>query len=142
MVVERFRLVIERSRTRTDIRLTLRDASAEVGVLEGRIDVPEAHIRLVSVKPKFRGKGLGKRLVEAFERMAKREGSKRISLNALEDSIDFWSSLDFEETGELESFDGFEGFEMVKHIRRRPSGSVFRRRPVVRVKAHRRKRPE
>lgn len=61
----------------------------------------KAKMRQVAVEPKRQRSGLGRQIVEAFEREAVRRGYREIVLNAREAAIPFYLSLGYEVTGEL-----------------------------------------
>jgi GNAT superfamily N-acetyltransferase len=65
----------------------------------GRIIFMEDHsaqIRSIAVSELYRGKGYGKLVMEALENEAKSRGVTRLFLNARENAIPFYLSLDYE----------------------------------------------
>jgi ribosomal protein S18 acetylase RimI-like enzyme len=66
-----------------------------VGVIGGggRKNTGEAVISVLCVNSKFRGRGLGKRLVEGFEKQAMKRGYNVVKLGSNDESIGFYKSL-------------------------------------------------
>ncbi len=70
------------------------ETCAGTGRLSARAD-HIGHIARVAVLPAFRGQGLGRRLVEALERLAVREGMSGVYLEAHEARIPFYRKLGY-----------------------------------------------
>ena len=67
-----------------------------VGVLLLRLNSPtEAQMRQVAVDPTIHGKGIGRKLVEAFERAAKQKGASDIVMNARVTAQAFYEKLGY-----------------------------------------------
>ncbi len=65
-----------------------------------RIDKHMAEVENMYIKPEFRGKGIGTKLVEEFENEAKARGVKLLKVGSLVpncDAVDFYKSKGFEE---------------------------------------------
>jgi len=60
----------------------------------------EARIRSMAVAPHVRGQGLGRRVIEHLEQIARRHGATTIKLNARDDAVGFYARLGYEEVGE------------------------------------------
>lgn len=78
-----------------------------VGVLDREVvavallaKVPDgAKMRQVAVTPERQGQGLGRRLVEAFEGLARSQGFDRVVLHARETAVPFYRALGYQEVG-------------------------------------------
>ena len=84
-----------------------------VGV--GRIHEVEpgtGQIRYMAVSPDMRGQGLGARIAHGLEAIARREGWRRIVLNARQDAVSFYTRLGFSPLGP-----GPLLFETIHHTR-------------------------
>jgi len=69
-----------------------------VGFLNGEIILDEGNILMISVKKEFQNKGVGRKLMNRFEKLAKKEGVKAIYLEVSEkniNAIDFYKKLGF-----------------------------------------------
>ena len=69
-----------------------------VGFLSGEIIFDEGNILMISVKKEFQNKGVGRKLMNRFEKLAKKEGVKAIYLEVSEkniNAIDFYKKLGF-----------------------------------------------
>lgn len=60
-----------------------------------RNDPTAATLRIAAVAPRFRHRGVGRRLVERVEAEARRLGVERMSLGADEEEVGFWSHLGY-----------------------------------------------
>ncbi|AEY00302.1 acetyltransferase [Oceanimonas sp. GK1] len=71
-------------------------------VAVGRLYVSgdEAQIRFMAVIPECRGKGLGSRMVQALEQVARQQGVRRLVMNAREEAVAFYSQCGFTVVGE------------------------------------------
>lgn len=68
-------------------------------VATGRL-LPDGHIGRVAVLPEWRGRGLGRRIMEYLTELAGRRGLERIELNAQLDALGFYEALGYEPVGE------------------------------------------
>ncbi len=59
----------------------------------------KAQIRYMAISDEYRGKGLGKLLVNELEQVAAQSGAKVIALNARDDAIGFYQQLDYVDEG-------------------------------------------
>ena len=69
-----------------------------VGFLNGEIILDEGNILMISVKKEFQNKGVGRKLMNRFEKLAKKEGVKAIYLEVSEkniNAINFYKKLGF-----------------------------------------------
>ena len=57
-------------------------------------------MRQVAVEPDWQGKGVGKKLVEFSERIAREKGFSKMVLNARDTAVPFYLKLDYEIEGE------------------------------------------
>lgn len=71
-------------------------------VAVGRLYVSgdEAQIRFMAVIPECRGQGLGSRMVQALEQVARQQGVRRLVMNAREEAVAFYSQCGFTVVGE------------------------------------------
>lgn len=60
-------------------------------------DVQSAHLNVVQTVEKYRGKGIGRAVVEAAIDHARKRGIKTIELDSVEDAVGFYKKLGFEE---------------------------------------------
>ena len=60
----------------------------------------EAQIRFMALRPEFRGQGLGARMVEDLEQLARDEKVKRLVMNARQEAVEFYRRCGFLEVGE------------------------------------------
>jgi ribosomal protein S18 acetylase RimI-like enzyme len=98
-----YRTTLDRAFTRDDRRLFyVEDDGDVVAALmmwcESRVlDADEAQIRLVAVKPEYRGRGIGQALCEAAEEFAVEYGESKMSADVMAESqaIEFWESLGY-----------------------------------------------
>lgn len=63
-------------------------------------DKKTAKMRQVAVRGDLQGKGVGRRLVEAFEILALEQGFKKVELHARANVVPFYESLGYEVVGE------------------------------------------
>jgi len=59
----------------------------------------EAQIRSMATAPRARGQGLGRRVVEHLEGIARAKGAKMIVLNARDSAVGFYAKLGYEAVG-------------------------------------------
>lgn len=98
-----YRDTLERAFRRDDRRLFyIENDGVVVAALmvwcESRVlDNGEAQIRLVAVKPEYRGQGLGRSLCEAAEKFSTEYGESKMSADVMAESqtIEFWESLGY-----------------------------------------------
>ncbi|MDO2948705.1 bifunctional GNAT family N-acetyltransferase/hotdog fold thioesterase [Aeromonas simiae] len=60
----------------------------------------EAQIRFMGLLPEYRGQGLGARMVEDLEALARSEKVKRLVMNARQEAVEFYRKCGFLEVGE------------------------------------------
>lgn len=60
-------------------------------------NVQSAHLNVVETVKKYRGKGIGKSIVEAAIVHARRRGIKEIELDSVDDAVGFYKRLGFKE---------------------------------------------
>lgn len=93
---------------------TLEDISTHMMALDdqdkviacGRVhmnNINEAQIRYMGVSLEHRRIGLGSKMIDKLEDIAKTKGAKKIVLNARAEAIKFYESLGYIETGPYES---------------------------------------
>jgi len=78
-----------------------------VGFLNGEIILDEGNILMISVKKEFQNKGVGRKLMNRFEKLAKKEGVKAIYLEVSEkniNAIDFYKKLGFIPVGQRKNY--------------------------------------
>ena len=66
-------------------------------------NINEAQIRYMGVSLEHRRIGLGSKMIDKLEDIAKTKGAKKIVLNARAEAIKFYESLGYIETGPYES---------------------------------------
>ena len=77
----------------------------------------EAQIRFMALRPEFRGQGLGARMVEDLEQLARDEKVKRLVMNARQEAVEFYRRCGFLEVGEGPvSFGRIPHRQMIKSI--------------------------
>ena len=70
----------------------------------------------VFVKPKFEGKGIGKKLIQTLEQLAKNSGQNEVKLHASVNAVGFYEKLGYQR-GNLISDEIFgKSYEMAKNI--------------------------
>ncbi|MFD1417937.1 GNAT family N-acetyltransferase [Companilactobacillus keshanensis] len=71
----------------------------------------------IAISPNFRGQGIGSRLLNEFEKIAKRDKRESIALTCLKDRIPFYEKNGFKNMGQADSNHGNEiWFNMEKII--------------------------
>ena len=95
-----YRTTLDRAFSRDDRRLFyVEDDGDVVAALRGWCEsrVLEAQIRLVAVKPEYRGRGIGQALCEAAEEFAIQHGESKMSADVMAESqaVEFWESLGY-----------------------------------------------
>jgi len=75
-----------------------------------------ARMRQVAVKEGFRGDGVGKRLVEYAQAVAKGEGFREIVIHARQTAIEFYEKLGYETTSAVFFEIGIPHVEMKKQL--------------------------
>jgi len=83
-----------------------------IGIIRGR---KEKIINLF-VDGRYHNKGIGRRLVNKFEIIAGRQGSKFIKINASPYAIGFYQKLGYKKTTGLRSKNGLKFQAMIKHF--------------------------
>jgi GNAT superfamily N-acetyltransferase len=63
----------------------------------------EAQIRFLAVEEHHRGRGLGRRLMEALEERALAKGARVVVLNAREEAVPFYLDLGYQDLGPIET---------------------------------------
>jgi predicted GNAT family N-acyltransferase len=77
-------------------------AGALVGCLLLRTNSPEqVQMRQVAVDPAVHGRGVGRRLVEEFERRARGQGAREIVMDARETARPFYEKLGYQTIGSV-----------------------------------------
>jgi N-acetylglutamate synthase-like GNAT family acetyltransferase len=59
-------------------------------------DPEEAQLRFMGIRPDMQGKGLGKLLLDYFDKIAREHGMKRLVLQARENAVEFYKRNGFE----------------------------------------------
>ena len=80
-----------------------------VGYIGGRVVLDEAELHRVAVLSDFRGRGYGKKLVEAFSDRCGERGVKNIFLEVREDNVvaqKTYASVGFEKVGQRKNYYG------------------------------------
>lgn len=88
------------------------EEGAAVGV--GRVHFPEpktAWIRFMAVDERFRGRGIGRAILERLERIARSKGAVLITLNSREAVVDFYRKSGYSIVG-----DGPTLFGQIRHV--------------------------
>ncbi|MFA6184639.1 MAG: GNAT family N-acetyltransferase [Candidatus Shapirobacteria bacterium] len=60
-------------------------------------NIQSAHLNVVETVKKYRGKGIGKSVVEAAIDLAQKRGIKKIELDSVDDAVGFYKRLGFKE---------------------------------------------
>ncbi len=77
----------------------------------------EAQIRYMGVLEEFRGRGLGRLLVESLEQAAREKDFRHIILDARENAVGFYIVLGYEVVGESYLlFDSIQHYQMKKRL--------------------------
>jgi len=76
----------------------------------------EAKMRQVAVEPDRQGQGIGRVMVEEFERFARSAGYRRIVLNARDTAVPFYERLGYGIEGEMFEEVTIPHFRMVKNL--------------------------
>lgn len=98
---------------RSDHALILGDSGAALAAGRLHLNSPdEAQIRYMAVAETARGQGLGRRIVDYLEGVARQKGVRRIVLNARNEVAGFYTGLGFEAIGP-----GPTMFGTVAHVR-------------------------
>lgn len=98
-----YRDTLDRAFNRDDRRLFYieKDGTIVAALMvwcESRVlDDDEAQIRLVAVKPEYRGQGLGRALCERAEQFASEFGKEKMSADVMAESqaVEFWQALGY-----------------------------------------------
>lgn len=75
-----------------------------------------AKMRQVAVEPELQGKGYGSKLVDFTEQEMKKQGFNRIELHGRENSLAFYSKLNYQVEGDVFDEIGIPHFKMTKSI--------------------------
>lgn len=70
----------------------------------------EAQIRYMAVAPEFRGRGIGRLLVESLEEVAREQGAEKIMLDARSEAVGFYLVLGYQVVG-----DSYLLFDAIQH---------------------------
>ena len=81
-----------------------------IGMVRGRI----GKLTTLFVEGKQHKKGIGRKLVERFEREAKRQGSKKIKINASLHAIPFYQKMGYKKSTGMRNFKGLKVYPMKK----------------------------
>ena len=76
----------------------------------------DAKMRQVAVQPDRQGTGIGRAMVDEFERQASRDGYRRIVLNARDTAVPFYEKLGYAVEGEMFEEVTIPHFRMVKKL--------------------------
>lgn len=101
---------------RQSFHLMLRDHSGAV-VAIGRLHLnspEEAQVRYMAVDESWRGRGLGRRILEGLEQQARAQSLKSIVLNSREEAINFYVKHGYQVEGPAETL-----FGEIRHVRMR-----------------------
>ncbi|MCF7718886.1 YiiD C-terminal domain-containing protein [Aeromonas jandaei] len=80
-------------------RLMLAPDGTPIAVGRLFIGGDEAQIRFMALRPEYRGQGLGARMVEDLEQLARSEKVKRLVMNARQEAVEFYRKCGFLEVG-------------------------------------------
>lgn len=72
----------------------------------------EAQIRYMAVDPEFRGRGIGRLLVDSLEGVAREQGAEKIVLDARSEAVGFYLVLGYQVVG-----DSYLLFDTIQHYR-------------------------
>ncbi|HET6991998.1 MAG TPA: GNAT family N-acetyltransferase [Bacteroidia bacterium] len=79
--------------------MALNDADECIGVSRLQFNSPEeAQVRFMGVRDDQQGKGVGKKLMHYLEEKAKKNGAKKIILQARENAVPFYLSIGYKKT--------------------------------------------
>jgi len=70
-------------------RMMLADDGTAIAVGRLFVGSDEAQIRFMGLRPEYRGQGLGAKMVEDLEQLARNEKVKRLVMNAREEAVEF-----------------------------------------------------
>ena len=76
----------------------------------------DAKMQPVAVQPDRQGTGIGRAMVDEFERQASRDGYRRIVLNARDTAVPFYEKLGYAVEGEMFEEVTIPHFRMVKKL--------------------------
>lgn len=97
-----------------DIHIIAKVGSKVVGTMIMTIVNDNAKMRQVAVLSEFQSKGVGKKMVEAFEQLSKSKGLNSIVLHARETAISFYKNLGYYVEGERFEEVGIPHWKMSK----------------------------
>lgn len=83
-------------------------------------DESNIHIQSMAVKPKYQGKGIGMKILEEIDKIARKRGCKTMSLECfypLKKAISLYEKCGFRKTGRSRDYYGIKIFEMLKEIK-------------------------
>ena len=84
-----------------------------VGVARMQMNTPtQGQVRCVAVSPEVQGRGVGKLLMSYLENVAQEKGFKEIVLDARENALKFYLSIDYEIIG-----DSYLLFNVIPHFK-------------------------
>lgn len=88
-----------------------------VGVARMQTNTPtQGQVRCVAVSPEVQGRGVGKLLMSYLENVAQQKGFQEIILDARENAVKFYLSIDYEIIG-----DSYLLFGIIPHVKMRKS---------------------
>ncbi len=90
---------------RADMIFIAEEEGEIVGVLRGKV----GRLHSLFVDERFHRRGIGRRLVEHFERECLHQGAGEITLDSSLYAVDFYIRLGYEKAGEIESGPCFDG---------------------------------
>jgi ribosomal protein S18 acetylase RimI-like enzyme len=97
-----------------DIHIIAKVGSKVLGTMIMTIVNDNAKMRQVAVLSEFQSKGVGKKMVEAFEQLSKSKGLNAIVLHARETAISFYKNLGYYVEGERFEEVGIPHWKMSK----------------------------
>ncbi|UMT79087.1 GNAT family N-acetyltransferase [Staphylococcus roterodami] len=80
------------------------------------IDEKVVKIERVAVIKSYRGAGIGRKLMQAVDSLAKDEGYENVTMHAQCHAIPFYESLNFKKRGNIFLEEGIEHVEMMKKL--------------------------
>ncbi len=90
--------------------------ATEQDVILGTATLKNDHVGNVFVDPKHHGKGMGTKLMNAIESLARERGITKLILNASIDAIKFYQKLNYEKVSKVYNENYGITFEMTKEI--------------------------
>ena len=77
----------------------------------------EAQIRYMAVDSKYQKKGIGRKIVYGLEKFSKENGRSKITLNARDNAVKFYSNLGYENLGPIDVGIEIKHFKMTKNLK-------------------------